>query len=231
MTDTDLIREAEQRARECPRHSKGDHAADVLALISELRRSYALVTKLAEALDDAAQEEYFREQAEERVGQLRVTDTDLIRDFAQAIAEEDDSAVWDLAPVILAALREASEHDPLDDDALSEVFDRVFIHVPLALYDEHLKPAEWALSQLRAERDALGAALRETEDDLRREWWLNHGHDLPSLYGDDGEMQCSVCFADFKRQPLVELREVVRNGRLARARAALAAGTRMVRRD
>jgi hypothetical protein len=38
-----------------------------------------------------------------------VTDTDLIRDFAQAIAEEDDSAVWDLAPVILAALRDTRE--------------------------------------------------------------------------------------------------------------------------
>ncbi len=32
---------------------------------------------------------------------------------------------------------------------------------------------------------------------LRELLWLHHGHD--SLYGDDGEMQCSRCGLDFKR--------------------------------
>ena len=31
---------------------------------------------------------------------------------------------------------------------------------------------------------------------LRKLLWLNHGH-WP-LYGDDGEMQCSICGLDFK---------------------------------
>ena len=42
---------------------------------------------------------------------------------------------------------------------------------------------------------------------LRLEWWLNHGH--TGLYGDDGEMQCPICPADFKRQPLGELEALV----------------------
>lgn len=32
---------------------------------------------------------------------------------------------------------------------------------------------------------------------LRRLLWLNHG--CVDLYGDDGEMQCSKCMIDFKR--------------------------------
>jgi hypothetical protein len=44
---------------------------------------------------------------------------------------------------------------------------------------------------------------------LRREWWLNHGHDLPALYSDDGEMQCIACSADYKRDPLEELQRRV----------------------
>lgn len=47
----------------------------------------------------------------------------------------------------------------------------------------------------------------EVERMLRLEWWLNHGHS--GLYGDDGEMQCSTCPADFKRQPLQELEALV----------------------
>jgi hypothetical protein len=47
------------------------------------------------------------------------------------------------------------------------------------------------------------------ERELRREWWLNHGHYWPALYGDDGEMQCHECPADFKRMPLDALRKHV----------------------
>jgi hypothetical protein len=35
--------------------------------------------------------------------------------------------------------------------------------------------------------------------ELRKRWWLNHGCDFAALYGDDGEMQCSSCMIDFKR--------------------------------
>jgi len=41
-------------------------------------------------------------------------------------------------------------------------------------------------------------------DEVRKELWWNHGH-RESLYGDDGELQCSRCPADFKRQPLSQL--------------------------
>lgn len=34
---------------------------------------------------------------------------------------------------------------------------------------------------------------------LRRLLWLRHGCKTPALYGDDGELQCSECMIDFKR--------------------------------
>lgn len=71
----------------------------------------------------------------------------------------------------------------------------------------------WGLMAIRA----LLAERETLEADLRREWWGNHGHDFYALYGDDGEMQCSLCPADFKRQPLNELRTLVFSTRLARA--------------
>jgi hypothetical protein len=59
----------------------------------------------------------------------------------------------------------------------------------------------------RAERvAALEAAIREAEEPWRRFAWLVHGH--VGLYGDDGEMQCSVNgAADFKRDPSARLIE------------------------
>ena len=42
---------------------------------------------------------------------------------------------------------------------------------------------------------------------LRLEWWLNHGH--TRLSGDNGEMWCEVCLADYKQQPLEELEPLV----------------------
>jgi hypothetical protein len=55
------------------------------------------------------------------------------------------------------------------------------------------------------------------EAELRREWWLNHGHDHFALYGDDGEMACNACPADFQRDPLDRLRTLVFAARAARA--------------
>ena len=49
----------------------------------------------------------------------------------------------------------------------------------------------------------------EEENRLMRKWmWLNHGH--TGLYGDDGEMQCGMCykqfgFWDWKRTPINEI--------------------------
>ena len=57
----------------------------------------------------------------------------------------------------------------------------------------------------------------EIERLLREEWWLNHGHPFHALYGDDGEMACNACPADFKREPFDSLREKVRAARLERA--------------
>lgn len=55
---------------------------------------------------------------------------------------------------------------------------------------------------------------------LRFEWWGNHGHAYPALYGDDGEMACGQCPADFKREPIDVLHKRVIAGRLARAAEA-----------
>lgn len=58
-----------------------------------------------------------------------------------------------------------------------------------------------------------------SDHQLRYEWWSNHGHD--GLYGDDGEMQCSVCGADFLRDPLMDLQAKVYLARLKRLGAVL----------
>ena len=41
--------------------------------------------------------------------------------------------------------------------------------------------------------------IMSTEEKLRKLLWLRHGCPISSLYGDDGEMQCSTCLIDFKR--------------------------------
>lgn len=63
----------------------------------------------------------------------------------------------------------------------------------------------------------------EIERELRKEWWLNHGHDFHALYGDDGEMSCGSCPADFKRDDIDRLQTIVRTGRLERGALAAAA--------
>jgi hypothetical protein len=75
---------------------------------------------------------------------------------------------------------------------------------------------ELARSQLLPTEGGLTAS--EVEQMLRLEWWLNHGHS--GLYGDDGEMQCSTCPADFKRQPLEELESLVCVARMTAAAPA-----------
>lgn len=81
-------------------------------------------------------------------------------------------------------------------------------------YERDLEDLKAKLVEARADAETLTA-------DLRREWWLNHGHDFARLYGDDGEMQCAGC-ADFKRDSIDRLRIIVRDARMERA-AALAA--------
>ncbi len=41
---------------------------------------------------------------------------------------------------------------------------------------------------------------------LRKLLWLHHGHGV-YLYGDDGEMQCSSCMIDFKRDPINKIEQ------------------------
>lgn len=56
----------------------------------------------------------------------------------------------------------------------------------------------------------------EIEQELRTEYWLNHGCGLFALYGDDGEMQCGMCLLDFKRMDLAVLKEHTHLGRRAK---------------
>ncbi len=42
---------------------------------------------------------------------------------------------------------------------------------------------------------------------LRLMLWLKHGCPPSSLYGDDGEMQCSSCLLDFKRDDAEKINE------------------------
>jgi hypothetical protein len=44
-----------------------------------------------------------------------------------------------------------------------------------------------------------GLLKAEPDIELRQLLWLRHGCSITHLYGDDGEMQCSTCLIDFKR--------------------------------
>ena len=50
----------------------------------------------------------------------------------------------------------------------------------------------------------------EVSDDelkLREMLWLKHGCAVGILYGDDGEMQCSHCMIDFRRDTVQQLQD------------------------
>ena len=49
--------------------------------------------------------------------------------------------------------------------------------------------------------------LAKENEQLRKILWLRHGCSISKLYGDDGEMQCSFCRIDFKRDPLQRIQE------------------------
>ena len=54
---------------------------------------------------------------------------------------------------------------------------------------------------------------------LRELLWKCHGHQ--GLYGDDGEMQCSVCLVDFKRDDPRQIEERLMEIGLRKLRNAL----------
>jgi hypothetical protein len=62
---------------------------------------------------------------------------------------------------------------------------------------------------------------KRLEDELRSEWWGNHGCCPTARYGDDGEMQCGSCLTDFKWMPIDELERKVESLRAEKMRAAL----------
>ena len=62
------------------------------------------------------------------------------------------------------------------------------------------KPAEAGYGQARKELLEGIVSLRTDNLELRKLLWLHHGHQ--GIYGDDGEMQCSRCRIDFKRDPI-----------------------------
>lgn len=67
--------------------------------------------------------------------------------------------------------------------------------------------------QAKAQAQAARVEAQELETKYRRRLWLTHGH--MGLYGDDGEMQCGKCVADFKRFPLERLEKIVHDCAIA----------------
>lgn len=67
--------------------------------------------------------------------------------------------------------------------------------------------------------------MPKSEQILRQLLWLNHGCAVSTLYGDDGEMQCSKCGIDFKRMPAIELEAAFIERGLARYKEAQKEGT------
>jgi hypothetical protein len=54
--------------------------------------------------------------------------------------------------------------------------------------------------------------LIEADKTLRRLLCLRHGCPVEMLYGDDGELQCSACFIDFKRMTADDIETQLRGG-------------------
>jgi hypothetical protein len=67
--------------------------------------------------------------------------------------------------------------------------------------------------------------IADLEYELRMEWAFNHGCKPIAIYGDDGELQCSECFTDFKRLPLCDLRKHVGLARLQAAQHSMPGAT------
>ena len=124
-----------------------------------------------------------------------------------------DQCVRDLdeARARVAALVEAAR---LDRDAMTAVVGLISTAVQLG------EPSAYCLQMVtrtlvaRLTPPAAQAEQADPEKWLRLEWWANHGCSMAVLYGDDGELQCSRCLVDFKRHPIAELREFVRQRRL-----------------
>ena len=74
--------------------------------------------------------------------------------------------------------------------------------------------AQAAEMQAAYERGKAESALIEHR--YRRLLWLVHGH--IGLYGDDGEMQCSLCAPtwDYKRMPLADVEAAANSANLER---------------
>lgn len=72
----------------------------------------------------------------------------------------------------------------------------------LLVENERLTKEYSHLLKLRSDSVAT-LAIRDAE--LRRLMWLSHGH--LGIYGDDGEMQCIECGADYKRDSLGKVRD------------------------
>lgn len=78
--------------------------------------------------------------------------------------------------------------------------DLLFVSLGVAMSGPDDESIERAFERGKAEGRAEGEAIERA---YRAELWLGHGHGY--LYGDDGEMQCHQCPADFKRDPLDSL--------------------------
>lgn len=116
------------------------------------------------------------------------------------------------------------ESDPDDGDTERDCFDQLREIVgterkTMSLSDQYKEDndrlrqanennlAGWADDRAGLERRSLKLQEENAQLEalLRKDWWLNHGHGYGYLYGDDGEMQCHACSADFKRDPIAQL--------------------------
>jgi hypothetical protein len=70
-----------------------------------------------------------------------------------------------------------------------------------------IEPCACDVVQRHLKMSASSADVGPTDSErrVREGWWLNHGHPISDLYGDDGEMQCGACRLDFLRMTLAEL--------------------------
>lgn len=151
------------------------------------------------------------------------------RTYQTAWPVQGETAEWPCVTAESWLEREADVHAAMEEDeerdgpSTAGTLRAIAGEIRRLRRDVHLWSEQ--ATRLTTERETLAKESAEWEQRARKTLWLRHGCDVMALYGDDGEMQCNRCMADFKREEWSALEMRLFRAALARQSASsLAAG-------
>lgn len=217
---------AQEKSARADAEAKFAAAQEENARLADNRDAWVLLATQAQERADCLEQEL--QQAEANLTRLveaeegyRASERLMLRRLSDA-ASGGSASTWDEVLHAVEALQQACGCRNLGDGTGTEC----------AAHEEQRNDKEMAEEAAAKWRDELAAAKvalqqagereQTTEQRLRQELWLNHGHD--GLYGDDGEMQCGRCLPvfDYKRAPLADVIAAADKARLERLAKAIA---------